>query len=84
MLSEINIELAIGLFQWFSFAAMLGPYFKSFESSDYGNKPIRFAIPELKRNRFYQHHLLLVPLALRNLLHHIAFVYLHLVTEVSF
>ena len=30
-----NIEMAIGLVQWFSFAAMLSPYFKSFEGSDF-------------------------------------------------
>ena len=29
-----NIEIAIGLVQWTSFAAMLSPYFKSFEGKD--------------------------------------------------
>ena len=50
---EINIELAISLFQWFSYAAKLGPYFKFFEGSAYGNKPNRFAIPELESNRVF-------------------------------
>ena len=40
----------MALFQWIFFAAMLSPYFESFEGSDYGNKPNRFAIPELESN----------------------------------
>ena len=67
----------MGLFQWFSFAAMLSPYFKTFEGSDYGNKHNRIALPELECNR-------IVILALRNLYHQVAFIYLHLVSEVNF
>ena len=47
----INIEMVIGLVQRVSFAAMLSPYLKSFEGSDFGSKPTRFAIPELKCSR---------------------------------
>ena len=44
----VNIEMAIGLIQWFSFAAMLSPYFKSFEVVTLGSKSNRFAIPKLE------------------------------------
>ena len=40
--------MAIGLIPRFSFAAMLGPYFKSFEVVTLGSKSNRFAIPKLK------------------------------------
>ena len=43
--------MAIGLVQWVSFAAMLSPYFKSFEDSDFGSVPNRFGIPELECSR---------------------------------
>ena len=43
--------MAIGLVQWVSFAAMLSPYLKSFEGSDFGSKPNKFAIPELEYSR---------------------------------
>ena len=46
-----QLEMAIGLVQWVSFAAMLSPYLKSFEVSDFGKKPNRFAIPELEGSR---------------------------------
>ena len=38
--------MSIGLVQWVSFAASFSPYLKSFEGSDFGSKPKRFAIPE--------------------------------------
>ena len=38
----------IGLVQWFSFAAMLSPYSKSFEVVTLGSKSNRFAIPKLE------------------------------------
>ena len=44
----VNIEMAIGLVQWFSFAAMLGPYSKPFELVTLGSKSSRFAIPKLE------------------------------------
>ena len=40
--------MAIGLIQWFFFAAMLSPYFKSFEVVTLGSKSNRFAIPKLE------------------------------------
>ena len=40
--------MAIGLVQWFSFGAMLGAYFKSFEVVTLGSKSNRFAIPKLE------------------------------------
>ena len=40
--------MAIGLVQRFSFAAMLGPYFKFFEVVTLGSKSNRFSIPKLK------------------------------------
>ena len=43
--------MAIGLVQWVSFAAMLSPYFKSFEDSDLGSVTNRFGIPELECSR---------------------------------
>ena len=43
--------MAIGLVQWVFFAAMLSPYLKSSEGSDFGSKPNRFAIPELECSR---------------------------------
>ena len=42
--------MAIGLVQWFSFAAMLSPYSKSFEVETLGSKSNRFAIPKSERD----------------------------------
>ena len=41
--------MAIGRVQWFSFAAMLSPHFKTFEDVILGSKSNRFAIPKLER-----------------------------------
>ena len=40
--------MAIGLVQWVSFAAIMSPYFKSFEVVTLGSKSNRFAIPKLE------------------------------------
>ena len=41
----VNFEMAIGLVQWFSFAAMLGPYLKVVTL---GSKSNRYAFPKLE------------------------------------
>ena len=78
MVCEINIEMASGLVQWVFFAAMLSPYLKSFEENYFGNKPNRFAIPELEGSRA------VISFAARSLGYkksfHTAFIYLHLVS----
>ena len=40
--------MAIGLVQWCSFAAMLSPYFESFEVMTLGSKSNRFDITKLE------------------------------------
>ena len=61
--------MSIGLVSWVSFAEMLSTYLKSFEASEFGNKPDRFAIPELECSRVVISFLaaMLVLWALRNL-----------------
>ena len=70
--------MAIGLVQWVSFAAMLSPYLKSFEGSDFGSKPNRFAIPQFKCFR------IVISFAVRSLDYkkslHTTFIYLYLVS----
>ena len=75
--------MGIGLFQRVSFAAILGPYFISFEGSDFGKNPNRFAIPELDCN------LIFISFAARSFgseisLLHFAFKWQNFVCEVSF
>ena len=68
--------MSIVLVQWVSFAAMLSPYLKSYEDSDFGSKPNKFAIPELECSRA------VISFAARSLgskkFLHTAFIYSHL------
>ena len=61
-----------------SLAAMFNPYFKSFEGSDYCNKPVDLPFQSWNVIEFSS-PLLLAPLAF-----YIAFIYLNLVSDVSF
>ena len=76
LVCEINIEVAIGLVQCVFFAVMLSPYLKSFEDSDFGSKPNKFAIPELECTQ------VVISFAARSLGSkkslHAAFIYSHL------
>ena len=70
--------MSIGLVSCVYFAEMLSTYLKSFESSEFGNKPDRFAIPELESNR------VVISFPARSLGSkkslHTAFLYLHVVS----